>query len=172
MKTLLATIALSLGIYSAEAVSFTVLHDTAQKLTVELDWHPGAPPSPIPPSGIYQGLHSVQFDLTPYQSGEFDVVHVDLLAFGPVFGPNDLALGWMHGVGILLFKYPFFGPGEAEFVDVVQMSGKLAPDQMSARWTFFAKDYLPYLPAVPVPDTGSTLGMLALALVPLFRRKA
>jgi hypothetical protein len=164
MKKSLIAIALSLGIYSAEAISFTVLHDTRQKLTVELDWHPGAPPSPIPPSGIYQGLHSVQFDLTPYQSGEFDVVHVDLLAFGPVFGPNDLALGWMHGVGILLFKYPFFGTVDPEFVDVVEMSGKLAPDQMSNRWTFFAKDYLPYLPAVPVPDISSTFGLFTIAL--------
>jgi hypothetical protein len=164
MKKALLTIALSLGIYSqAQAITMAILHDTPQKLTVELDWHPGANGG----VGIYQGLHSVQFDLTPYQSGEFgelDEVHVDLLAFGPVFGPDDLALGWMHGVGILRFRYPFFGTGEPEFVDVVQMSGKLAPDQMSTRWTFFAKDYLP---AVPVPEGGATWLLLSLALLPL-----
>ena len=155
-------LALALGICSAGAITMEILHDTPKKLTVELDWHPG-----VFGSLIYQGTHFVQFDLTPFQIDEqYDDYLVDLYAFGPVFGNDNFTVG-KRGITMLRFERP--SDLLDKFVSIVDLTDplmKVAPDQMSARWTF-------RLPAVPVPDAGSTLLLLGMVLGMLgFMRKA
>ena len=172
MKKLKYTLlALALGIYSAQASTLTVLHDTQKKLDFTFDWHDIAGPfiGPYP----YQGVSSITLDLSPYLSDDPNLESVIDLKFmidSPLFhDPPDM---FTQRAGMRLVYLPY--PSNIIRIDeagVYLGKMKLADDLMSVRLTFHEKDYLPA--PIPVPDTGSTLGMLAFALAgfPFLRRK-
>jgi hypothetical protein len=162
MKTLLA---LLVSICSAHAVFLDVHHDTQKKLDFTLDWH-----QIFPFEGKYLSpITDISVDWQPYGAGDDvlpDFVQVDIYISSPLFHDPPLAFTRRAQIDLLYQPWPdtFLGIQQTQ-----QVGGKIAKDQMSARLTFFEKDYLP----VQVPDTGSTLGMLAFALAgfPFLRRR-
>ena len=156
MKKLKYTlIALALGICSASAIFLDVHHDTQKKIDFTLDWHDIL----VPFQGNYFGtLTTITTDWQPYSiSEQQDIVQVDIYVQSPLF----------HGVGAYFPKRSqldlIYQPWPDTFLEIQNLDYlgrdvKVAKDQLSARFTFFEKDYLPA--PIQVPEGGSTTLLL------------
>ena len=150
----LALIALALGICPASAIFLDVHHDTQKKLDFTFDWHEVL----FPFQGLYSGFSTIMIDWQSY--GDF--VQVDFYVESPLFHDPPLTFTQRADINLIYQPYPdnFIEIYHPEWVEWA--GGKIAKDQMSARFKFFEKDYLPA--PIPVPDGGSTMILLGMAL--------